>query len=383
MIAGGFSAIILFQGFVGSIEDDLQGIAINTQYGHLQIATEQFWEKSAENPRDALIKDHQKIIAYLKSNPHVTYATGRLTFGGLIGTRDRSVTAMGLSFDVAGEKQKIDALRIKSGNALSEEKPYAALLGSSLASKLGVKNGESVNILAYTYDGVINAIELDVSGQFTTGLSELDENTFVLPLQTAQRLQDTGLVEKIIVGLDSTALTDDLRLEFARELQKIDPSLRIKTWFDLAQFFRELQAYYHAQNIFLEVIILSLVLLGILNTVGMAVFERTGEIGTIRSMGYTRHQVIAQFVTEGALLGLTGAFAGVFLSIALSSLVNVLEIPLIAPGATGPFPIYVGLSLAAFQNAALLTITSAVIAAAIPAFRASKVEIVEALKHNI
>lgn len=408
MVAGGFSSIILFQGFVHNTSRAIKSASIKGQYGHLQVARTSFWEQTAETGKEALLSDYPKLIGEIKKVPHVTYAGGRLNFSALISSGERSTTAMGLSFDLKSEREKLAAFyilkndtiptipglnsveqlneNIHQGNsALSDEKPFQIIVGHLLARQLGLKTGDTLNILSFTFDNVINAIEVEVAGLFLTGLTEVDNTTFVIPLQTAQTLLDTQQAQKIVVGLDSDDLesTQQARDEIQKLLSPKDSTVLVKVWIELAKLYREVIAYYKVQNLFIEIIIVSLVFLGILNTLGMAVFERMGEIGTIRSLGFKNAQVVRQFLLEGAILGILGSLVGTLLAITLVKSINAATILLIIPGASAPTVIEIDLFQGAFIEAALMTIIASVIASVIPAVRASRLPVVEALKHNV
>ena len=383
MIAGGFSAMILFYGFVNRMMNELQWVAINSQYGHLQIASEKYWERSGEVPRDSLVKKGDAVMKLLRGHPEVTNVAGRISFPALISSGEYSTTAMGLSFDIEAEPKRAQGFQIISGSSLSPDRPFQIMVGHLLAKRLRVKPGDTINILGYTYDNVINALELEISGLFATGVNEVDDTSFAVPLSTAQKLLDTDQVEIIVVGLRADELVDSTRESLRRELTALDPELKVQRWLDLAKLYREVLDYYKVQNRFVELIITSLVLLGILNVIGMAIYERTGEIGTIRALGFTRAQVMGQFLLEGIILGVFGVIAGIALSFLLTWIVNWLKIPLTVPGASTVLLIRVDLSFKAYQMATALIVVTSIIAAAIPSFRASKIPIVDALKHNI
>ena len=131
----------------------------------------------------------------------------------------------------------------------------------------------------------------------------------------------------------------------------------------------------------MALVLAMLIVLGISNTMTMSVLERTSEIGTAMALGASRRDVLAQFVVEGVVLGLLGAAAGTLVGVALAALLSWIGIPLppppgldtriIAEIRVGP-----GLALSAFLTAAVST----VLASLYPAFRASRLVIVDALR---
>jgi putative ABC transport system permease protein len=125
------------------------------------------------------------------------------------------------------------------------------------------------------------------------------------------------------------------------------------------------------------------VLFAVVNTMTMNVMERTNEIGTIRAMGVRRGGVRWQFIVEGALLGALGATAGLVLAIAVAALVNRGGVTWLPPGNANPVPLRLELLGAArlIVETWLGLVLIATVAALIPANRAAKLPVVDALRH--
>jgi putative ABC transport system permease protein len=390
MIAGGVSAIILFRGFANRITGDLRETIIKSQTGHLEIATPAFWEKSGKNPKDGLLPEYQKLVDIIRKLPHVHSVTGRVGFYGLVSTGDSSFSARGLTLDPVQERDKLEFLRIIDGETLKPGSPFQVVLGEGLAKTLRVKAGATVTVLTYTYDGVVNALDLEVKGIFRTGVSEFDETSFMMPLSGVQKLLDTDKVEQIVIGLDDTANTGDALKEVHAAMGMIpgvkgsmDSSVIIKTWSDLSFYLHQCEAFFRTQNGVFAFIILCLVVLGVLNTIGMSIMERAGEIGTLRALGDTERAILGQFTLEGFMLGTLGAVTGVISGTALAEILNAIKIPIIVPGASIPLLVQINLTFQGYSEGVVLAICAATLAAFLPALRASRLDIVEALRRNI
>src|SRR5208283_2813244 len=116
--------------------------------------------------------------------------------------------------------------------------------------------------------------------------------------------------EQLIVGLDDTANTASA-LTGIRELVKGEAGVVAKPWSELSEYYNQVDSFFHTQNGVIAFIILCLVVLGVLNTIGMSIYERVGEIGTLRALGETERAILVQFLIEGGILGVIGAFTGV------------------------------------------------------------------------
>jgi putative ABC transport system permease protein len=134
--------------------------------------------------------------------------------------------------------------------------------------------------------------------------------------------------------------------------------------------------------LFMGVIVFFMVLMSSVNTLLMSMFERTREIGTMLAMGTPRGWIVALFVLEATLLGVMGAVAGVAAGNLLGMLLNAsgLHMPP-PPGYTVAIPFKVLHIPAQMIGSSLLVILSLAIASILPAIRASRLQIAEALAH--
>jgi putative ABC transport system permease protein len=118
------------------------------------------------------------------------------------------------------------------------------------------------------------------------------------------------------------------------------------------------------------------------NTLLMSMMERTREIGTMLAMGTPRAWIIALFMLEATLLGALGAAAGLLAGNLLASLIDFSGIHLPPPpGSTDPMKFYVLHVPILMVGSSLLVIVSLALASILPAIRASRLQIAEALAH--
>ncbi len=383
MIAGGVCTMLLFEGLVHRMVVGLRETTIKTQTGHLQIAKEKYWAKTSKSPKETLIQNYGAWIKHIKKNRHVTYATGRLTFFCLLTSGDRSLSAQGISFDPQAEHKRLKSFKFISGHGLNPKRKFEVAVGSGLAKKLNIKAGQQVVLLGQTYDGVVNALEMKVSGIFQTAISEFDDNSFIIPLTAAQTLLDTKGVEQIVVGLDDTSSTNHVKNELNRRMDLASMGVQIRSWYWLATLYRQVSEFNRVQNVAFKFIIMSLILLSIMNTIGNSIAERTGEIGTVRAMGEKPSSLVLQFLMEGMILGVLGAFSGIVLGTLAGQGINALRIPVVMPGASTFFYLEIDFLWSAVKEAAIVSIIASAAAALIPAFRASRMNIIESLRRYV
>ena len=133
--------------------------------------------------------------------------------------------------------------------------------------------------------------------------------------------------------------------------------------------------------LFLFSIVLVIVVMSTVNTMGMAVLERTREIGTLRALGLKRRGVSLLFAMEGGLLGLFGSLIGVVLYMSVWAIIRALAPTYTPPGISTPVPLVVDFVPQALFLLILCLIFLSLFAAIIPARRAAKQNVVDALGH--
>ena len=132
---------------------------------------------------------------------------------------------------------------------------------------------------------------------------------------------------------------------------------------------------------FIFIIVLIIVVMSVVNTMGMAVLERTREIGTLRALGLKRRGVQLLFAFEGALLGFFGSLLGIAVNITAWAVIRVIEPTYIPPGISSPVPLIVNLVPITMLVLAIFLILLSLGAAIVPARRAAAQGVVDALGH--
>jgi len=153
-------------------------------------------------------------------------------------------------------------------------------------------------------------------------------------------------------------------------------------WIDLATYYKQVNTMFNGIFLFMGIIVFFMVLMSSVNTLLMSMFERTREIGTMLAMGTPGIWIVALFMLEATLLGLMGAIAGVVGGNLIGVLINAsgLHMPP-PPGYTASISFRVLHVPAQMIGSSLLVIVSLALASIVPAIRASRLKITEALSH--
>lgn len=380
----GAAAIIVFGGFVNAIYWGVRESTIRSQLGHIQLYRKGFSERGHLVPFDYLIPDYAALQTQLKQLDHVKTVTARLGFAGLVSTGDTTTAFVGAAVHPEGERDLSSLAVIVDGKELATRDPHGITLGVGLARAFGVKPGDDLTLLTTTKGGSINALAVKVRGVWESGEKAYDDRFLRAPLPAVQRLLDLegGEIQSVVLLLDATEHTAAVRDAIARLVAERGLDLEIKTWEDLALRYHQVRELFGRIFAVLTLIVSIMVVFGITNTMTMAIFERTREIGTVMALGTRRRGVISMFVLEGLALGTLGGIAGVALGVALAQAISALGIQLPPPpGSTRGFAVQIFVVPAVLLQAFRLSIVTATLASLYPAWRAARLNVVEALRH--
>jgi putative ABC transport system permease protein len=286
--------------------------------------------------------------------------------------------------DCASEASKSEA----PGAALPADIADLSDLGKSTATPPSARAQPRIEILAANARGAPNVAAVSVLRAEFQGIKELDDVYVGMHLAQAQKLVFGGAppqVTAIVLQLRHTAqiAAARQRLEELLKTTLRDAPLEIIDYETLNPFYGQTLAMFAAIFGFVSVLIGAIVLFTVTNTMSMAVVDRTVEIGTLRAIGLRRSGIRALFVTEGTLLGGLGALLGTAAALGLAWVINHLGLTWIPPGRIEPVPLAVRLTgehgMMLMSGAGLVVV--AALSATLPAARASRLDIVDALRH--
>ena len=381
-IVVGFAAMACFGGFIEFSFEGLRENTIRTQLGHLQIYAHGYGERRVSDPESVLIADPQEVAERIAELPGVAAVTPRLSFSGLGSTGDATVNVSVVGVDPQGEEEFADFETLVEGRPLEPGELDAGLLGEELRNGLGAEIGDWVTVLTSSYDGVINAIDFQVAGVVRTGSREYDSVFVKVPIELAQRAKETAAVERIVVLLDDTHALPVLQPRIEEILSESDGKFETRRWDELAGFYAAVVSLYTGIFTVFAGIVGVVVMFSVANTMTMAVFERTGEIGALRAIGARRSTLVAMFLTEGIGVGLLGAGLGVAASWVIAGAVEMgggIAMPP-PPGMSQGFQAYFNLTGEVLRNAFAVTAAATLVSSVYPALAASRIRIVEALQ---
>lgn len=382
-IVGAFVTIVTVKGFFFRVLADIRTFAAENELGHIQVAQAGYWDRTSKKSINQLFLMPQTIEKSIKSLPEVNSFSARLSTFGLIGFGDTQIAAKILGVDPENEFSLKNTINISEGHLFEKSDSLEIVLGVKLRERLNAKINQPIVVISQTTDGVINALELNMAGEFRTGLAYIDEQVAFMPIKTVQNLIDTEKQEYWIARLKSFQLTDKTLPKVKEIISDGNHSLEVKGWKELAELYKQAESFFNNQEFIIQMILLVLSVLAIFNTVGMAVYERTGEIGTLRSLGQTKKEIMGHFLTEGILLGSQGAILGWALGLLVKNVINSAGLTTRLPATSLPTIIQIDFQISHYIAASIFSLVVTILGSLAPAVRASQINIVEALRKNI
>jgi putative ABC transport system permease protein len=379
-IGCGVAALMLAAGFIDWNFLHYREAMIRSQFGHLQIHRAGFGERGAADPFAFLLPGRSDALTALGRLPGVRAVAPRLALSGLASHGEATVPFIAEGVDVDVEAAMTGALKITSGAPLAAGDAEGVLLGQGLAATLGAAPGSRLVLLVTTPRGGVNAGEVTVRGVFSTISKAYDDAAVRMPIAASRQLLRVDGSHTWVLQLTDTERTPSL-LPSVQAL--LGERYEVVPWWQLSDFYNKSAELFAKQVAVMKVIIGLLIVLSITTTLTMTVMERTGEIGTVMALGDTPAVVLRRFLVEGLVLGALGALLGAALGWVLAAIVSSIGIPV--PPPPGMAEGYVGgilVTTARTLDAVALAVGTTLLASAYPAWRASRMQIVDALRSN-
>jgi ABC-type lipoprotein release transport system permease subunit len=377
-IAFGLFCLIVFQGLKAGLHREMVASAVQLDAASLQVVAA---GRGASLTRLQPLRDPQQVVALLNERPEAATSL-RLRAPGLVTSPAGSAAVVLTGVDPADESQvTLVAGRIEAGRYL--EPRGGVLLGAALAESLGVTVGDEVTVLVQTLFGKPGSRRLPVRGIYRTALASFDRSHLFIDLATAQGLFDAADVATAV----AVRVVPEREAELAAWLRTGLPAdhYRVASWQELAPDVTQLIELNDATMRLLVLIVFAIVALGIVNTMGMSVMERTTEFGVLAAIGTRPTQVILLVVCEALVLGAVAAVFGSLAGMAACGYLGAYGLDLTRMTSANQYfatshVLKAHLEFADVLAANLVGLATAVLAGLVPAWRASRMTPAVALR---
>lgn len=393
MVGLGVAAIVFFRAYIGGLQQLIYEYVVENQSGAMQIEREGYSASRDLAPLNLDLKEGVGLEKTILEGLGVDQVAPRLRFGALLLNGDISTMVMGLGVDPVLEKEVCprspqagyrfegsfnDRYGVE-GPGLSDRKQESILIGVALAKGLGIKLGDKLTLLAQTATNSTDAIDVTVQGIFRVNDAEVNKRSVVVPLGVAQKLLHmNGRVSAFVASAKRSKIqgaVESLRASFT----SAHPKVSVLSWEQLAPYYRDVITLQNDIMAIVTALFFVILVAGVANTMLMAVFERQQEIGTLMAIGFRRTTIIALFIIEAAGLGLWAAVTGALGGVALVLATRRMGFP-VQVGGVGTITHYPVLDAGYVFIAVAIATVAALVAGLYPAWRASRLRPVDALR---
>ncbi len=372
------TVISVMNGFERELRDRILGM--------ISHATIQGYDGRFPNWQQVVVdaRAHPRVIGAAPFVEQETLLRGRNTAGALV-----------RGIDPGSEPQVADLPDMMRQGRLDDLLPgqWQVILGVGLASRLGVRPGDSVTIFApeirATPAGVVPQVRrFVVSGEFEAGVHEYDSAVALIHLEDAQRLfrlgDDVGGIRlKLDDMMRARSVADDLNA-------RLPGFFRVRDWTQQhVNFFRAVQTEKTVMFIILSLII-AVAAFNIISTLVMVVTDKQADIAILKTMGLGPRRIMAVFMVQGSLIGVIGTLLGVLLGIVLalnvesvvSAVEDLLSIQFLSAEVYYISELPSELRASDVVRFATLALVLSLVSTIYPAWRAARTEPVEALRYG-
>ena len=335
--------------------------------------------------------DVSALVAAIAADPRVEAASPRVYGYGLVSATHQSAGAQLLGV-VPDQEQKITVLqsRMVKGSYLTGRIAKGVVMGDKLATTIGVEVGSEIVVLTPATDGSTGNDLYTVVGMFHTGLDAMDRDLVLMPLASLQDLLrlSPGRIHEVGIKLHDSDITAATKTAaaLAVQLSKSFP-VRVRAWPELAPELADYVQFNRRVTFILFLIFFLLAVMGIVNTMLMAIVSRTRELGMLLAVGMRPVQLVGLIVAEAAILAGGSLVLGGALGSPVLWYLQVHGLYLggsrgaISLGGVVVGPLWYGRQdFTAYTQAALGLGVTAVVSALYPALRAARFRPTEALR---
>jgi ABC-type lipoprotein release transport system permease subunit len=373
----GLALLLLMASFIAGEMRGAMDNTIQLQSAHLQLRAATYDENKVSLDWKNLVGAPEELAAQLQALPQVTTVTPRLFATGIISLADQSRGVQVVGIDPASEANARFRQGVVAGSFLQADDREGVLIGLPLSRKLKMDVGDQVNLLVNRADGGVDEQLFTIRGIYSTQTSAYDENTLFMPLDKAQAITQTqGHVSTLLVYLQDREQAESVAAAITA------PGYEVLTWREMNDLIVQFESFAASYFVILYLIVLGITSTVVTNTLVMAVFERTREIGILTAIGTKGRSIMALFLVEAALLATGGVIGGWILGSLATWYFTTFGVYIADYGISGLLlgdTIHAYLTFDNMLRLGVLTYVVTIVAALYPARLAARLEPVEAL----
>jgi lipoprotein-releasing system permease protein len=382
-IALGVAALIIVLSVMNGFQKDVRDRMLSV-VSHIEIFT----------PNGDPLPDPLRTLEEARSNPAVIGAAPFIAVQALLARGDTMKGALVRGIDPEREPEVTDLAAALKEGPLKRLVPgqFGIVLGAELARSLGVREGDSVTLIAPTGQvtpaGVVPRLkQMTVVGTFDSGHYEYDSALAMLNQEDAGRIfrleGPTGLRLRIRDLHQAREVAQQLAGTLSGDLLISDWTRQNKTWFSAVQLEKRMM-------FIILTLIVAVAAFNLVSTLVMTVTDKRADIAILRTLGASPRSIMGIFVVQGAMVGVIGTAAGLLLGLGVACNIDVIVPALerLFHASFLPKDIYLISRMPSDPQSAdvlpitLISLLLSFLATLYPSWRASRVNPAEALRYE-
>lgn len=386
LIAVGVVFVQVYVAATNSYKNLIISQITDSMLGHLQIHKKGYLISVENVPLNMNLNAAEvaKAEEALKAGPQVEAYSKRIKLGGMISNYAETTNIRLAAIEPDKEFKTVPLLPSRVLEGRSDLKPGEAMVPELLAKGMKLKVGDPVVLIATNKDGSVNGKQFSIAAIIETAPGPGGRDGYILLNDAMDLLRmETPEISEIAVRLKNFDKLEQafnaLSGSFMKEKTKDGkPVYEVHTWEKLSPF-AAIAKMINLMTLLVKIMLVAIVLIGIMNVMIMSVYERTREIGTIAAIGTLPGTIMAMFMTEGFCLGVAGVILGNIISVVMIYAVGLAKVTF-AFGMREGFVLSPEVSPGDFLVVSVIVIVVAVLGSLQPAWKASRMEPIKALK---
>jgi len=390
LITIGIVAVLMFVALSGSFRALMIGQITDSMLGHIQIHKKGYVASIDSLPLTLNMNEKMvnKVTEYLNEDKNIEAWSSRIKFGAMFSNFTETTN---IRLNAVEPEKEVATCPLLPGRMIEGNKENALieqgkiLIPELIAKGLKIKVGDAIVLVATNRDGSVNGNTFIVKGilEGISGPGGRDGYMHIKDARSLLRMSDDEISEVAIRLKDPQKMEQTfkkMQKHFSQFInQKDKPAFDVHKWEKLSPF-SNIAKMIDMLDIFIKVMLVSIVLISIMNVMLMAVYERIREIGTIAAIGTIPSRILSLFVAEGLLLGILGAVIGTLFSLASIYIMNEMTITF-SFGRQENLVLEPAISMVEVLVICSVVILVSVLASLQPAWKASRMDPITALRH--
>ena len=258
--------------------------------------------------------DQEMLKTHLEADSNIASYSFRVKVDGMAATANNSIQVKGIGVDPVAESGVTNIHNlIKEGSYFDSESNFKSIvLARKMADKLKLKLNSKVILTLADVEGNIAYENFKVTGIFATTNSMFDESTVFFRKDELTRILklEPGQVHEAAARIHYPEGLEETVAGLNRKISRV----KTESWKELSPSLKVTASTMELYNYILVGVVLLALIFGIVNTMLMAILERTREIGMLNALGLSRPKIARMIIAETVFLCLVGACIGNLLS---------------------------------------------------------------------